>query len=208
MCATAAAGQVCQGELSFRRAGSTHVNAALASGNNVTSYGAGLSRGHAQGWYSGASVGLVDYSGVNSNGVAINGGLGYSMPLQAKSRWQVCPNGNLTLGFGPSFDTGAGTMRLSTQTITMGASFGTPVPLSKTVTLLPFASASFGHTRAAAKLNGVSTSGSDNYLLIGGGAGFQLMPSLVIRPALTLAAGADLVDDTVFSLGVTFGLGH
>ena len=208
LCATAAAGQVCQGELSFRRAGSTHVGAALTSGNNVTSYGAGLSRGHAHGWYSGASVGMLDYSGVNSSGVAINGGLGYSMPVQAKSRWQVCPNGNLTLGFGPSIDTGAGTTRLSTQTITMGASFGTPVALSKTVTLLPFGSASFGHTRAAAKLNGVSTSGSDNYLLLGAGAGFQLTPSLVFRPALTLAAGADLVDDTVFSLGITFGLGH
>ena len=66
MCATAAAGQVCQGELSFRRAGSTHVGAALGVGNNVTSYGAGMSRGHAQGWYSSASVGMLDYSNLNS----------------------------------------------------------------------------------------------------------------------------------------------
>lgn len=208
MCATAAAGQVCQGELSFRRAGSTHVGAALGIGDNVTSYGAGMSRGHAQGWYSGASVGMLDYSNLNSSGVAINGGLGYSMPVQAKSKWQVCPNGNLTLGFGPSIGTGAGTNRLSSQTITMGASFGTPVALSKTVTLLPFGSASFGHTRLASKLNGASNSASDNYLLLGMGAGFQITPSLVFRPALTLAAANELVDDTVFSFGITWGIGH
>jgi hypothetical protein len=76
------------------------------------------------------------------------------------------------------------------------------------VNLLPFGSASVAHTRASVKVNGTSNSGSDNYLLLGMGAGFQFSPSLVVRPALNLAAGADLVDDTVFSLGITWALGH
>ena len=40
------------------------------------------------------------------------------------------------------------------------------------------------------------------------GAGFQFTPSLVLRPSLNLAAGADLIDDTVFGLSVTFALPH
>ena len=31
---------------------------------------------------------------------------------------------------------------------------------------------------------------------------------LVLRPALSLAAGADLIDDTIFGLSVTFALPH
>lgn len=99
-------------------------------------------------------------------------------------------------------------MHMSTQTLTMGVSTGTVLALSKTVNLIPFGSAAFGHTRLAAKLNGQTAVGSDNYLLLGGGAGFQFSPSLVVRPALSLAAGADLIDDTVFSIGVTFALPH
>lgn len=149
----------------------------------------------------------LSYSNGGGNSVALNGGLGYSMPLQ-KSSWQMCPGGTLSLGFGPTVNVGAGTMRFASQTLSMGASFGTSLPLSKTVNMIPFGSAAFGHTRISTKLNGNSASASDNYLLLGMGAGFQFTPSLVFRPALSLAAGADLVDDTVFSLGVTFALPH
>lgn len=205
VCASSVSAQVCQGDLSFRRA-SKHIGGAIGLGQNSTSFGAGLTVGHAQGWYSGGSVSMVNFDNVNGNAVAVNGGLGYSMPLAKRSKWQMCPGGTLSLSFGPSFDVGGGTMRLSSQTLTMGTSFGTSLPMNKTVSLLPFGSAAFGHTRASAKLNGVSNSASDNYLLLGAGAGIQFSPSLVFRPSLLLAAGADLVDDTVFSLGLTWAL--
>jgi hypothetical protein len=67
-------------------------------------------------------------------------------------------------------------------------------------------SASVAHTRISASLNGDSNSESETYLLLGAGAGIQFTPSLVFRPALHLAAGADLVDDTIFSLGLTWAL--
>jgi hypothetical protein len=148
----------------------------------------------------------LNYDNAPGNSVLVGGGLGYSMPLQARSKWQVCPGGTLTLGFGPSVDVGASTMHTSSQTATMGASFGTSVPMTKKVNLLPFGSVGLGYTRISAKLNGTSNSTSDTYVLLGAGAGFQLTPSLVLRPALSLAAGADLTDDTVFSFGVTFAL--
>jgi hypothetical protein len=201
VCASSVSAQVCQGDLSFRSR-SKHVGGAIALGENSTSFGAGLSAGHALGWFGGASVAMVDFDGVNSNAVAVNGGLGYSMPLAKRSKWQVCPGGTLSLGFGPSFDTGAGTQRMSSQTVTMGASFGTSLAMNKTVHLLPFGSAAFGHTRATLNSNSVD----DNYLLLGAGAGIQFSPSLVFRPSLTLASGADLVDDTIFSLGLTWAL--
>ncbi len=205
ICATAATAQVCQGDLPFRN-GATHVGGSMGVSNNATSFGGGLSVGHSKGWYTGGSVGMLSYNNVSGNSVVLNGGLGYSMPLQQRSAWQVCPGGTLSLGFGPTIDVGGASMHTSSQTLTLGASFGRSVSMSKTQNLLPFASVAFGHTRASAKLNGNSTSASDNYLLLGTGAGFQLTPSLVLRPALTLAAGADLIDDTAFSFGVTWAL--
>jgi hypothetical protein len=205
ICATAATAQVCQGDLAFRN-GATHVGGSMGVSNNTTSFGGGLSVGHSKGWYTGGSVGMLSYNNVSGNSVVLNGGLGYSMPLQQRSAWQVCPGGTLSLGFGPTVDVGGASMHTSSQTATLGASIGRSVSMSKTQSLLPFASVAFGHTRASAKLNGNSTSASDNYLLLGAGAGFQMTPSLVLRPALTLAAGADLIDDTAFSFGVTWAL--
>ena len=205
MSATAASAQVCQGDLSFR-GGSTHVGGSLAVSNHTTSFGGGMTLGHSQGWYTGGSVGMSSYDNLSGNSVALSGGLGYSMPVQRRSKWQVCPGGTLSLGFGPTVDVGGASMRFASQTASMGASFGTSLPLSKKVNLLPFGSVALGYTRASAKVNGTSSSNSDSYLLLGAGAGFQLTPSLVLRPALSLAAGADLIDDTIFGFSVTFAL--
>ncbi len=205
ICATVATAQVCQGDLPFRN-GATHVGGSLGLSENATSFGGGVTVGHSKGWYTGGSVGVMTYDNVDGNSVVLNGGLGYSMPLQERSRWQVCPGGALSLGFGPTVDVAGASMRTSSQTLTLGASFGTSLPLSRTKNLLPFFSTAFGHTRVSAKLNGNTNSASDNYLLLGAGAGFQLSPSLVLRPAMTLAAGADLIDDTAFSFGVTWAL--
>jgi hypothetical protein len=205
MSATVAAAQVCQGDLSFR-SGSTHVGGTLGFSDNATSFGGGVTFGHTRGWYGGGSIGLMDYNNLSGNTVAVSGGLGYSMPLQARSKWQVCPGGTLSLGFGPTVDVGGSSIHTASQTATMGASFGTALPLSAKVNLLPFGSVALGYTRVTAKLNGNSSSTSDTYLLLGAGAGFQLTPSLVLRPALSLAAGADLIDDTTFSFGVTWAL--
>lgn len=207
ICTTGAAAQLCQGDLSFRGS-SKHVGAALGLGNSSTSFGGGLTVGHSKGWYGGGSLGMASYDNIDAKSVGLGGGLGYSMPLAKKSKWQMCPGATLSLGFGPNLDVAGVTTHTSTQTLALGVSLGTAVPLSKTVNLLPFGSASLAHTRASVKVNGTSNSGSDNYLLLGMGAGFQFSPSLVVRPALSLAAGADLVDDTVFGLSVTWALGH
>jgi hypothetical protein len=45
-------------------------------------------------------------------------------------------------------------------------------------------------------------------VLFGFGAGFQLTPSLVIRPSVSLAAATDNPDDTVFGVSMTFALPH
>jgi len=202
ICATGATAQVCQGDLSFRSP--THLGAALAMSDHTTSFGGGATWGHRQGLYGGASVGVTNYDAGAGNAVAVGGGVGYQMPLQARSSWQLCPGGTLALTFGPN-NNGA---KLSTQTVTMGTSIGTSLPLSKSVNLLPFGSAAFAHTRVALDVNGNSTSASDNYLLLGFGAGFQLTPSLVIRPSISLAAATDNPDDTVFGLSMTFALPH
>jgi hypothetical protein len=205
VCASSASAQVCQGDLAFGKR-STHVGGAIGISDNATSFGAGMTVGRNRGWYSGGSVAMVDYSNLDGSAVAINGGLGYQMPLVAKSKWQMCPGGTLSLGFGPSVDVGGSTMKLSSQTLTMGASFGTSLPMSKTVSLLPFGSAALGYTRLSAKMNGVSDSNTDTYLVLGAGAGIQFTPSLVFRPSISILAGTDSPDDTIFSLGLTFAL--
>ncbi len=208
ICATAATAQVCQGDLSFRR-NSTHVGGAVAVSNNSTSFGGGVTVGHPRGLYAGGSVGMASFDNVDGHSLAIGGGLGYSMPLQQRSNWQICPGGTVTAAFGPSIAVGNATMKLSSQTVSLGTSIGTSVALTKSINLLPFGSAAFGYTRATAKLsgnNGSSTTNTDSYLLLGMGAGFQLTPSLVLRPNLNLAAGADLIDDTIYGLSVSWAL--
>ena len=203
--ASTAHAQVCQGDLSFR-SGRPHVGGTLGVSNNTTSFGAGLAFGHAQGLYGGGSLGIVNYDPVSGNSIALGAGVGYSMPLQNRSAWQLCPGGTLSLGFGPSYNVGGNSVHMSEQTLTLGASVGRPLPLNKSVTMLPFGSAAFGHTSVSASSGGVSASSGDSYLLLGFGAGFQFSPNFVVKPALQLAAGADLIDDTVFSLGVSFAL--
>ncbi len=202
ICATGATAQVCQGDLSFRS--STHLGAALSMTDHTTSFGGGASWGHRQGLYGGASVGVTNYDAGVGNSVDIGGGVGYQMPLQARSNWQLCPGGTVALTFGPN-NNGA---KVSTQTLTMGTSIGTSLPLSKSINLLPYGSAAFAHTRAALSVNGNSTSGSDNYVVFGFGAGFQLTPNFVVRPSISLAAATENPDDTAFGLSMTFALPH
>jgi hypothetical protein len=205
MLASSAAAQVCQGDLSFR-ASPTHIGGALGISDHSTVYGGGMSFGHARGLYGGGSLGLASYDGFNGTGFNLGGGVGYAMPLADRSAWQLCPGATLTLGFGPSQDVGGTTVHISQQTLTLGASVGRSLPLNKTVSLLPFGSVALGHTSMHASANGLTGSSSDTYLQLGFGAGFQLSPNLVLRPALNVLAGADLVDDTIFSFGVTFAL--
>jgi hypothetical protein len=205
--ASAATAQVCQGDLSFR-GGSTHIGGALGISSNTTSFGGGATFGHARGLYGGGSLGIMQFDGASGNSFVLGGGVGYAMPLMDRSPWQLCPGATLNLGFGPSVDLGGGnTLHMSTQTFTLGASAGRALPLNKSITLLPFGSAALGHMTAHASVGGVgSGSVSDTYLLLGFGAGFQVSPTLVLRPAMSIAAGADLMDDTVFSFAVTFAL--
>lgn len=206
---TGAAAQVCQGDLSFRGS-SRHLGAAVGMTDNATSFGAGLAVGHSKGWYGGGSLGMSTYDNNGGNSIGLGGGIGYAMPMANKSKWQMCPGGSLSLGFGPNSDVLGVSTHRSSQTMALGVSLGTAAPMSKTVNLLPFFSASVAHTRVAAKSNGATNSASDNYLLLGMGVGFQFSPSLVVRPVLSLAAGVDnnIVDDTVFGLGITWAFRH
>lgn len=162
--------------------------------------------GHTAGVYGGGSLGFTDYQGLNGSGLVLGGGIGYAMPLQQRSAWQLCPGATLSLDFGPSQNVAGTTAHFSAQTFTAGASIGRALPLNKELTLLPFGSAAIGHTSEHLSSGGVTNSAGDSYLLLGFGAGFQFSPSFVVRPAISVAAGADIIDDTVFSLGVSFAL--
>jgi hypothetical protein len=201
ICATSATAQVCQGDLSFRNP--THIGAAVAMSDHTTSFGGGASWGHRQGLYGGGSVGVMNYDAGAGNAVAVGGGVGYQIQ-QPRSSWQLCPGATLALTFGPN-NNGA---KLSTQTVTAGASIGTSLALSKTINLLPYGSAALAHTRLAVSANGNTASASDNYLALGFGAGFQITPSLVIRPSVSIAAATDNPDDTAFGLSMTWALPH
>src|SRR5437764_13366700 len=114
--ASAATAQVCQGDLSFRNS-STHVAGSLAVSNNASSFGGGVAFGHSQGWYGGGSLGVLNYDNISGNSVVLGGGLAYALPMQRKSRWQVCPGGTFSMGFGPNVAVGGGSMHLSTQNL-------------------------------------------------------------------------------------------
>ena len=201
-----ASAQACQGDIAF--AGSAHVTGGVGMYDNATSFGAGLNVGHPQGLYGGGSLGLTNYDNNVGNSFNLGGGVGYAMPLAKGSKWQMCPGGSLSMGFGPSIDAGAaGSVKMGMQTITAGVSVGSAVPLSQSFTLVPFGSAGLAYTRVSASSQGVTASQSKTYLGLNLGAGFQFSPTFIIRPAVNLAVGADdLVDKTVFSVGFSFAL--
>ena len=202
LAASSASAQVCQGDLSFRGR-PTHVAGAFGVSSNTTNFGGGLVFGHTEGVFGGGSVGFTDYNGLNGSSLVIGGGIGYAMPI-TRSAWQVCPGATLNLGFGPSINNGVGgSEQFSSQTFTAGASIGRILPVNKDFSILPFGSAALGHTSQHVSNVG---SASDNYLLLGFGAGLQFSPSWVIRPAINVAAGADIIDDTVFSLSLSWAL--
>ena len=199
--ASTASAQVCQGDLSFRGR-PTHIVGSFGTTDHTTNFGGGAVFGHAQGLYGGGSLGLMDIDGFNGNSIILGGGVGYSMPVGRRNEWQVCPGATLSLGFGPSVNVGATSERFSSQTFTGGASIGRALAVNKDFTLLPFGSAALGHTSQHL----ANASASDNYLLLGFGAGLQFSPNWVIRPAITVAAGADLIDDTTFGLSLSWAL--
>ncbi len=203
--ASTAAAQVCQGDLSFR-SGRPHIGGSVGITDNTTSFGGGMTFGHAAGLYGGGSLGMMSFDGLDGNSFNLGGGIGYAMPLANRSAWQVCPGATLNLGFGPSQNIGGTDVHTSQQTFTLGASIGRALPLNKSVTLLPSGSVALGHTSVHASANGISASNSDTYLLLGFGAGFQISPSVVLRPSLTFALDNDLIDDTMFGFAVTFAL--
>ena len=197
---SAAAGQACQGSLPFR--GSMHIGAGAALTDHTTSLGAGLEVGHRLGLFGGGSLGLTDYQAPLGSAFSINGLVGYSMPLDDAKKWEFCPTGTLSLGFGPD----VGTVNVSSQTLTGGVSAGTSLPMSSSVSLLPFGSVALGYTR----LSAAGTSASDTYFLFGFGAGFRITPNLVIQPSLGFAVATDNPDDTKFGVNVYWALpnGH
>lgn len=203
--ASAAAAQVCQGDLSFRSS-STHIGGNVGISDHTTTFGGAAMFGHTQGLYGGGSLGMMSIDGSSGNSLMLGGAVGYALPIANRNAWQLCPAATLSLGFGPSETVAGTTVHTSTQAFTLGATGGRAFPLNKDVTLLPFGSAALGHTTLRASANGNSGSTSDTYLLLGFGAGFQFSPNLILRPALSIAAGADLVDDTVFSFAVSFAL--
>jgi hypothetical protein len=201
--ASSARAQVCQGDLSFRGR-TTHVAGAFGVSSNTTNFGGGLVFGHTEGVFGGGSLGFTDYDQLNGSSLVLGGGIGYAMPIGNRSPWQVCPGATLGLGFGPSINTGlGGSEHFSSQTFTAGASIGRVLPVNKDFSLLPFGSAAIGHT--SQRVSNVG-SASDTYLLLGFGAGLQFSPSWVIRPSISVAAGADIIDDTVFGLSLSWAL--
>jgi len=185
-----------------------HVGGALGVTDNTTSFGGGMTFGQPQGWYGGGSLGLMTFDGIDGNSLGLSGGVGYSLPLQQRSRWQLCPGATMSFGFGPDQDIGNTHVDVSTRSFSLGASIGTAAVLNKSVTLLPYASLAIANTNMKASSGGVSASQGDTYMLLGFGAGFQFSPNLVLRPSLTFAMDNDITDDTIFGIGLTFALPH
>jgi outer membrane autotransporter protein len=183
-----------------------HVVGALGLTDGTTSFGGGMAFGQPQGWYAGGSLGLMTFDNVDGSSLGLSAGVGYSLPLQQRSRWQLCPGATMSFGFGPDQDVGGTQVDVSTRSFSLGASVGTTAPLNKTVTLLPFASLAIANTNVKASAGGVSASDGDTYMLLGFGAGFQFSPNLVLRPSLSFALGNDVTDDTLFGIGLTFAL--
>ena len=193
---SAAAGQACQGSIPFR--GSMHIGGGAGLTDHTTQLGAGISAGHREGLFGGGTIGLIDYQAPLGSSFGFGGEIGYSMPVDREKKWEWCPVGTMNFGFGPD----VGTVNVSSQTLTGGASVGTSLPLSSSISLLPFGSVALGWTR----LSGGGASATDTYFSFGFGAGFRITPNLVIQPNLGFLVATDNPDDTRFGVNVIWAL--
>src|SRR5262245_9689947 len=153
--------QTCGGMASFS-SGPLRVGGGVGLADNVTNFNANLNAGSMYGPFGGVSIGRSDIDNNPNSGTTVGLNGGYSFELNPQRTAKFCPIAGFNYMSGPD----NGNTDISSRTVSFGGSFGGLIHTQSTVTLAPFASASFVDWRRTTTLaNGNSASVGDQFAL-------------------------------------------
>lgn len=197
--------QLCSGVASFAN-GSVRVGAAASFADGAKSFGGEVAAGGKQGAFVGASVGTVSYDDIDESGTSLGVNGGFGIALSSNKKAEICPVVGFEHQMGPNVETSFGTTKIAGNTYGFGASLGGVASSSPGFDFIPFASAIYVVSKATAKLAGVSTSSSEDYLSLTIGAGFVVNKVLTIQPRVILPVGLEDAKPT-YGIGFAVNLG-
>jgi hypothetical protein len=115
----------------------------------------------------------------------------------------VCPNASFSIGNGPD----APNFNQSTQDITLGVNFGTVLPGSASMKIVPTAGFAYAHNKASAKDSAGTSLGSASvsYGLAQLGVGLVMNQNISIRPSVDIPLKSGLDTRFGLTLGYNFG---
>lgn len=208
--ASTVSAQACLGAPSFATS-PIRLDASLTSGNDATTYAAGLSFGAARGPFAGASIGRTSFDeefdefDADATTIGVHGGWDVTLaPASPGARsFSLCPIVGFDFSNG-EFDGPGEDIDFSTRTFSAGLALGTRFTASPTLVLVPFGSLAYNH--ATAEIDDVDLEESDDFGTIGLGVGFVINRIFTIRPLVNIPVGLEDADPTFgVSLHLNFG---
>ncbi|MES2521334.1 MAG: hypothetical protein V4617_01460 [Gemmatimonadota bacterium] len=157
--------------------------------------------------FGGLSVGYItlddDLDELDVNATTVGGDIGLERHIGTNKRIHVCPVASLAYTSGPNID--ALDLKSSTIQGGLGVAFGGSIPMTPTVSFVPFARAGLLVQRTKFEVVGEdSDTESETGGLLGLGASFRFNDIFAITPSVLIPVGFD-DSDAVFSLGATIG---
>lgn len=182
------------------------VDGVLTTGGNVTTLGADLAFGQAEGAFGSVGLGVADFDNTDESALLVSGSIGTQMqlgtPTRSSSGAQLCPVASLEYQNGPN----VANIDITALRLRGGVSLGTSLPMTETLRLAPFGTFSVGFVRSSVD----TPAGGDSDSEVGGildlGAGLVFNNRFTIRPSVNVPIGFD-DSDARFGLAVGFNFG-
>jgi hypothetical protein len=198
-----AVAQTCMGLASFSNA-PMQVTGNGDFSTGVKSFGATVGYGMQSGLWGNLGVATMSIDGATSHPLNIGAQAGYETAVgKSRNPIHVCPNASFSIGNGPD----APNFNASTQDITLGVNFGTVLPGSASMKIVPTAGFAYAHNKASAKdSTGTSLgSASVSYGLAQLGVGLVMNQNISIRPSVEIPLKSGLDTRFGLTLGYNFG---
>jgi hypothetical protein len=197
--------QTCLGLPSFAR-GPVNIRGAVATGNDVVSFGGGIQAGGPS-VFAGGGVDYLSYSDFDESAIGVSANVGTQIPFGAGRRSSFCPVIEASLGFGPDFDFLGDDYEIRSRSVLIGLAVGTNIDAGESVRVVPNILGGLGYGGTKIEVNGAElASGTDTYGVVRAGLGFLFSGTFGLTPFVTVPLGVDGLDPS-FGIWLSLALG-
>lgn len=195
--------QSCAGAASFA-SGPVRIGGSIEVGADAKQYSGQIGFGRAAGPFAAGTVGIVDLDETDDSGTLFAGELGYSLPMSAAGKFEICP----IIGLGRvtvDLSEGGVSADLSSRLLSAGLSFGGVMASTPTFALVP--AVALIYTNEKLKSEGViEFEESDDYGIVTLAVGLVFNQAVTLRPNIAFPVGLD-DSDPAYGLGIGFNFG-